>query len=200
MTLWIHDPDANPTLSRREAVLNYELFAPGVAKPGDIAEVRLLPGNNVGDESGGVGIGGENMERKRSVSKSNAGDETEKQGPTAGKGKDRTEKRFLFVIRKMVPEQRARPGFQVCVGLEWVIVANRSRSLLRVMLRIYLGSLLGLLWWFLSCVSFTDCHSGYYSNAIFRSINHFMKLLMLKSTSAINTYPAAICGACRPPS
>lgn len=128
MTLWIHDPDANPTLSRREAVLNYDLFAPGVAKPGDIAEVRLLPGNSISDEGGGGGgvggggggggggiggIGGENMERKRSVSKSTAGgDDTEKQGPT-GKAKDRTEKKFLFVIRKLLPEQRARPGLQV---------------------------------------------------------------------------------------
>lgn len=126
MTLWIHDPDGNPTLSRREAVLNYELFAPGVAKPGDIAEVRLLPGNNVSDEGGsggsgggngsGNGIGGENMERKRSVSKSTVGgDETEKAGPTAGKGNNRMEKRFLFVIRKMEPEQKTKPNLQVWV-------------------------------------------------------------------------------------
>lgn len=133
MTLWIHDPDGNPTLSRREAVLNYELFAPGVAKPGDIAEVRLLPGNNVSDEGGGGGsgsgssgggsggggggtggIGGENMERKRSVSKSTmGGDETEKAGPTAGKGNSRIKKRFLFVIRKLEPEQKAKPNLQV---------------------------------------------------------------------------------------
>lgn len=127
MTLWIHDPDGSPTLSRREAVLNYELFAQGVAKPGDIAEVRLLPENNVSDEAGnggagggaggggtGGGIGGENMERKRSVSKSTmGGDETEKAGPTTGKGKGRMEKRFLFVIRKLEPEQRAKPNLQV---------------------------------------------------------------------------------------
>lgn len=130
MTLWIHDPDGSPTLSRREAVLNYELFAPGVAKPGDIAEVRLLPENNVSDEGGnggvgggaggagggggGGGIGGENMERKRSVSKSTmGGDETEKAGPTTGKGKGRMEKRFLFVIRKLEPEQKAKPNLQV---------------------------------------------------------------------------------------
>lgn len=129
MTLWIHDPDGNPTISRHEAVLNYELFAPDVAKPGDIAEVRLLPGNNISDESGGGGgnssggsgggngggggIGGENMERKRSVSKSTmGGDETEKAGPTAGKGNGRMEKRFLFVIRKLQPEQR-KPNLQV---------------------------------------------------------------------------------------
>lgn len=131
MTLWIHDPDGSPTLSRREAVLNYELFAPGVAKPGDIAEVRLLPGNNISDEGGGGsggggagsggggsggggGIGGENMERKRSVSKSAmGGDETEKAGPAAGKGNGRMEKRFLFVIRKLDPEQRTKPNLQV---------------------------------------------------------------------------------------
>lgn len=117
MILWIHDPDANPTLSRREAVLNYDLFAPGVAKPRDIAEVRLLPGTGVADEGG---IGGENMERKRSVSNcvgagAGGGDETERALPQMGKGKGKGgEKRFLFVIRELRPEQRAKPNLQVC--------------------------------------------------------------------------------------
>ncbi|KAH0613024.1 uncharacterized protein H6S33_009404 [Morchella sextelata] len=118
MTLWIHDPDANPTLSRQDAILNYELFAPGIAKPGDIAEVRLLPGNNAGDDvptAGGIGVAAENMERKRSVSNNGCGEGTERGFPLQPKN-DRGEKRFLFVVRKLTAEQRSKPNMQISLA------------------------------------------------------------------------------------
>ena len=113
MVLWIHNPDGSPTLSRKEAVLNYDLFPPQVAKPGDLAEVRLLspPTGNTSDES--VAVGGEKVERK----KGHANSVMEEEGAGAnGKTREpagRMERRFLFVIRELEPEERAKPNLQV---------------------------------------------------------------------------------------
>src|SRR5437588_11759574 len=93
--------------------MNYNLFPPHVAKPGELAEVRLLspPAGNSSDES--VAVGGEKVERK----KSHANSVMEEEGAGAN-GKTRvpvgkTESRFLFVIRELEPEERAKPNLQV---------------------------------------------------------------------------------------
>ncbi|KAI5805190.1 hypothetical protein EDC01DRAFT_725733 [Geopyxis carbonaria] len=119
LTLWIHDPDAAATLSKHEAVLNYELFPPGVARPGDVAEVRLLPppasssGGNISSE--GYSSGGhasdagmeetEKMERRASY----AGSAMEYAEEALHSKKERPEEeegRFLFVIRELEESQR----------------------------------------------------------------------------------------------
>jgi len=114
MVLWIHDPDGSPTLSKREAVLNYDLFPPHVARPGDIAEVKLMSSStgNVSDDS--VAMGGEAMERKKSYANSTMEEEgTGVGGRVGGGGSIKVEKKFLFVIRELEPEQRAKPNLQV---------------------------------------------------------------------------------------
>lgn len=118
MILWIHDPDGSPTLSKREAVLNYDLFPPHVARPGDIAEVKLMSSSstgNVSDDS--IAMGGETMERKKSYANSTMEEEGTgvggRVGGAGGGGSTKVEKKFLFVIRKLEPEQRAKPNLQV---------------------------------------------------------------------------------------
>ncbi|KAG0639329.1 hypothetical protein HOY80DRAFT_963775 [Tuber brumale] len=116
MVLWIHDPDGSPTLSKREAVLNYDLFPPHVARPGDIAEVKLmssLSAGNVSDDS--TAVGGGAMERKKSYTNSMMEEEGTGVGGRAGGvgGSTKVEKKFLFVIRELEPEQRAKPNLQV---------------------------------------------------------------------------------------
>ncbi|KAL7272365.1 vacuolar membrane-associated protein iml1 [Rhizina undulata] len=133
LTLWIHDPDSNASVFKNEAVLNYELFPPGIAKPGDIAEVRLLrprTAANAGDGNGRDGYaasiagtidgygGGEPMERKRSFPGSVlAGAEDERSAYAAAQPKAVDDgKKFLFVIRELQPEQRARPNMQISLA------------------------------------------------------------------------------------
>ena len=122
LTLWIHDPDATSALSKNEAILNYELFPKGVAKPGDIAEVSLIPlvalppagGNAPGDgyPSGSVAVdnasGIPTSERrsaghKESYTGSAGGDEEK---PSSLEGSPEEEGKFLFVIRELTEAQR----------------------------------------------------------------------------------------------
>ncbi|KAA8893832.1 hypothetical protein FN846DRAFT_1025469 [Sphaerosporella brunnea] len=122
LTLWIHDPEAPGALSRFDSVLNYELFPPGVAKPGDVAEVRLIPqtttsaGGNMSSEgysSGGNGHVSDNGSgagdrrtslRKGSYAGSVAGDDDRSKSGT--RQKEDEEGRFLFVIRELEESQR----------------------------------------------------------------------------------------------
>jgi hypothetical protein len=119
LTLWIHDPEAASALSRYDAVLNYELFPPGVAKPGDVAEVRLIPqtasssGGNMSSEgysSGGNGHMSDNGSgaattdrRKASYAGSILGDDDRSKSEDQPKEE---EGRFLFVIRELEESQR----------------------------------------------------------------------------------------------
>ena len=124
LTLWIHGPDANQTLSRHEAVLNYDLFPPGVAKPGDVAEVRLVPqaaacsGGNISSEgyssgngnghlsdNGGSAVTAEwrPMKRKGSYSGSALGEEEKLKCHHPAKEEQPC---FLFVIRELEESQR----------------------------------------------------------------------------------------------
>ncbi|CAZ85276.1 unnamed protein product [Tuber melanosporum] len=119
MVLWIHDPDGSPTLSKREAVLNYDLFPPHVARPGDIAEVKLMSSSstgNVSDDS--IAVGGGAMERKKSYTNSMMEEEGTGVGGRAGGvgGSTKVEKKFLFVIRELEPEQRAKPNLQISLA------------------------------------------------------------------------------------
>lgn len=127
LTLWIHDPDSISSLSRNETVLNYELFPKGVAKPGDVAEVRLVPaitppsGVNISAEGytgagpPGAGHTSENgttlpatdrrpSGRKESYTGSVTGDEDSKSNnPGNPPAKER---KFLFVIRELNETQK----------------------------------------------------------------------------------------------
>jgi len=126
LTLWIHDPDGTTTLSRHDAVLNYDLFGPGVAKPGDVAEVRLIPqvassssGGNMSPEGyssggnghisdNGVGIAASERRtatgRKGSCSGSMAGEDDRSRSEL--QPKEDENRRFLFVIRELEESQR----------------------------------------------------------------------------------------------
>lgn len=104
MTLWIHDPDQAGCLSKNEAVLNYDLFPQGFAKPGDVAEVKLLPRPNVGGHGNDSGSESpaEMMERRSSYVGSTIGDDK----PAQKKVADEEEGRYLFVIRELSEAQR----------------------------------------------------------------------------------------------
>lgn len=107
MTLWIHDPDQVTPLSRHEAVLNCDLFPPGYAKPGDVAEVKLIrPGQGAGglNESGSESPA-EMMERRSSYVGSTLGDEDPFKH-TKPNVDEEEQGRFLFVIRELTESQR----------------------------------------------------------------------------------------------
>ena len=131
LTLWIHDPDASPTLSKNEAVLNYELFPPGVAKPGDVAEVRLLPqpsatpNGNASSEgyssSGGghisdSGCAGPPHERRggpdRKGSRTTSNVAVEEGASPKNREPKEEEGSFLFVIKELEESQK-KPNIQV---------------------------------------------------------------------------------------
>lgn len=121
LTLWIHDPDAASSLSKHEAVLNYDLFPPGIARPGDVAEVRLVPppssspsGAAAAGSSSDGGPGSDNvlgeadpMVRRGSHTGSMTdagGDETQSARRTYS-ARD-TDDKFYFVIRELEESQR----------------------------------------------------------------------------------------------
>ena len=119
LTLWIHDPDAAVPFSPRDAVLNYELFPPGVAKPGDVAEVRLIPQVTAPGSGNLSAEGGGNMHISENGAKSTKADRRtiERHTSYAGSGIDEDasakieepkeeEGRFLFVIRELEESQR----------------------------------------------------------------------------------------------
>ncbi|KAF8246200.1 hypothetical protein K440DRAFT_602761 [Wilcoxina mikolae CBS 423.85] len=123
LTLWIHDPDQPQALSRHEAVLNYDLFPDGVAKPGDVAEVRLIPqasssGGNISSEGYSSGNGNGHlsdngsgallaerrpMQRRASCAGSTIGEERSSSSKQPPKEE---EHKFLFVIRELEESQR----------------------------------------------------------------------------------------------
>ena len=118
LTLWIHDPDASAALSRHDAVLNYDLFPPGVAKPGDIAEVQLIshvtnaPGSNLMSDSHASDTPTANSGRKGSYSGSVAAtaDDDKSRGELLKGGEE--EGKVLLVIKELEESQR-RLGVQV---------------------------------------------------------------------------------------
>jgi hypothetical protein len=123
LTLWIHDPDASGSLSKHETVLNYDLFPPGVAKPGDVAEVRLVPQatsastNNLPAEGYSTGNGnghasdngsGSLLADRRPVRRkgSYTGSMIEEERPKNDLSTTQEEPIFLFVIRELEESQR----------------------------------------------------------------------------------------------
>lgn len=112
MTLWIHDRDQTGSISDHEAVLNYELFPPGFAKPGDVAEVTLLPRPNAGGHvyESGSDSPAEMMERRSSYVGSTVGEE--EPARYAKKLAD-DNGQFLFVIRELDESQRKSVNLQV---------------------------------------------------------------------------------------
>lgn len=121
LTLWIHDPDSINSISKHEAVLNYELFPPGVAKPGDVAEVRLVgtaPNGAAGSEAGGCGD--EMVAEPKFVRRGSYAGSVTDTGEGGGEAREtrggEEEGRFFFVIRKLEDGQR-KLGVQVSWGL-----------------------------------------------------------------------------------
>lgn len=125
LTLWIHDPDASLALSKHEAVLNYELFPSGAARPGDVAEVRLIssimaPSGAVSSDgyssgggcAAGGGTGG-HMSDGGATNHNREGNQTASMGTMDDMGawdarqtKEEEDGKFLFVIRELDDTQR----------------------------------------------------------------------------------------------
>ncbi|TGZ85488.1 hypothetical protein EX30DRAFT_361315 [Ascodesmis nigricans] len=112
LTLWIHDPDAASSLSKHEAVLNYELFPPGIAKPGDVAEVRLVNPKSAGNTSDvAPGLESAHVEADPMVRRGSYAGSMTDTGEEAQSGR-RTYThpddgdRFYFVIRELEESQR----------------------------------------------------------------------------------------------
>lgn len=133
LTLWIHDPEATAALSKYDAVLNYDLFPPGIAKPGDIAEVKLFapgaPGATIMSESTvglvhdgasaivDLGVTSQRMERRPSYTTSVADLAPDKSvADSLGRPAKEGGGTFLFVIRELDEAQRKTPNLQVVVA------------------------------------------------------------------------------------
>jgi hypothetical protein len=163
LTLWIHDPDASLALSKHEAVLNYELFPSGAARPGDVAEVRLIssimaPSGAVSSDgyssgggcAAGGGTGG-HMSDGGATNHNREGNQTASMGTMDDMGawdarqtKEEEDGKFLFVIRELDDTQR-----KLNVQVQWPsdnllqrLCKNlpRCRYRLQLTLRHYLAS------------------------------------------------------------